>query len=225
MNEPLKILWIIFCFMILPLILNVYLGVDGGVTFVLVILATIVPLYLFSRIGHRQWLPRSVYIPLGKLKKRITPKRLRFSKGTIALTLIGGLLLVMGIAMMYDSLYVSIRFSQTTGVVTSYVSTGEGSGYYTVGFVDHFTGNQITGTTNVGVSSPIGVLGQLYVGKRVDVLYDPQNPTKIRIASIELWLWPITFTLAGIAPIIIGFREARARALKVDVSSYPVASM
>lgn len=31
-------------------------------------------------------------------------------------------------------------------------------------------------------------------------------------ASIELWLWPITFTLAGIALIIIGLRDARAHA-------------
>ncbi len=211
MNAILEILWIIFCFMILLIILTVYLDVNSGVTFILVILATIVPLYLFSRIGHRQWLPRSVYIPLGKLKKRITPKRLKFSQRTLALMLIGGLLLVMGVTMMYDSLNVSVRFSRTTGVITSYVSTGEGSGYYTIRFIDQITGDQIIGTTNVGISSPVGVLGKLYVGMRVDVLYDPQNPTKIRIASIELWLWPISFTLAGIAPIIIGLREDRKK--------------
>ena len=36
--------------------------------------------------------------------------------------------MVIGIAMMYDSLNASVSFLKTTGIVTSYVSTGEGSG-------------------------------------------------------------------------------------------------
>ena len=187
--------------MILPIILDVYLGVNSVLTVVvLVILATFIPPYLYSRMKHRQWLPRSIHTPIVKLKEKITPKRM-VSRRTIASAMVGGLLLVMGTAMMYDSIYVSVRFSRTTGVVTSYIDTGEGSGYYLVVFVNQITGQQITGTTNVGVSSPIGVLGKLSVGRRVDVFYDPQSPTHIRIASIELWLWPIVFMLVGIVPI------------------------
>jgi len=57
-NTALKVLWIMFCFMPLPLILTYNLHMDAGVVFVLTIFITLFPLYLYSKIEHRQWLPR-----------------------------------------------------------------------------------------------------------------------------------------------------------------------
>jgi len=125
---------------------------------------------------------------------------------TLALVILVGLpLLIMGIYMIYDNMIVSIRFLKTTGIVTSYVDTGEGSGYFTVRFIDQRTGQQIIGATNYGEWSASSIF--VHVGDRVNIFYDPKNPTNIRVDSIDLWLWPTVTTFTGIIALIIGFRK------------------
>ena len=125
---------------------------------------------------------------------------------TLALVILVGLpLLIMGIYMMYDNLIVSIRFLKTTGIVTSYVDTGEGSGYFTVRFIDQRTGQPIIGATNYGEWSASGIF--VHVGDRVNIFYDPQNPTNIRVDSIDLWLWPTVTTFTGIFSVIYTIHE------------------
>jgi hypothetical protein len=93
----------------------------------------------------------------------------------------------------------------------------EGGGYFTVQFVNQRTGKLITTMYGGGLEQIL--FGPFQVGQTVDILYDPQDPTNIRINSIGLWFTPIFFMSIGGTFLIIVFLNERGHLTIVTSSS------
>lgn len=134
----------------------------------------------------------------------------------IAFTVIGAILLVLGLIWIYQTQNFLGRCLETKGVVIDlswrYDSEGNPSAYPVFQFVNQRTAEEITVWSETRSYPP-----SYHLGQEVNILYDPENPTNAVIKSfLNIWLGPLIvtglggiFSTVGLIPLGFDIRKRR----------------
>lgn len=113
----------------------------------------------------------------------------------------GFILIIVGLGWLARSLFVTVAFVQTNGVVVDIDVSGDF--YYPVIVFDGPDGTPITFRSNVGRAKSVYEREDY-----VTVVYDPNDPTAAKVGSTsELWFFPLI--LVGVGWIALFWRSSR----------------
>ena len=122
----------------------------------------------------------------------------------ILIGLVGTVFFSFGVYLLYDTVGFVSRSRETMATVINFDVSKEGNYFPIFQFKDD-GGSTVTARSTSGSKPPA-----YSIGDKVSILYDPQNPTNIRVNSIIfVWLPPIFSTIMGMLAISIAIESWR----------------